>query len=193
MHAGHGLHRPGPALRSGCVLGPRHRRVHQGRIPFIGGQLVNLLLGGPIIAGETLSRFFALHVFIIPGLLIALVGVHLRLVLKLGINEYPMPGKVVRRETYVEEYEEMIKKDGVPFVPNVIGKDIVFSGLLLLAILTCALVLGPAGPNGPPDPTLIDTAPRPDFFFLWLYAVLALLPPYMETFLLLIGTGCRDC
>src|ERR1051325_1203112 len=45
-----------------------------GRVPFIGGWLVSLLLGGPIIAGETLSRFFALHVFVIPGMLIGLVG-----------------------------------------------------------------------------------------------------------------------
>ena len=38
-----------------------------GRTPLIGAQLVHLLLGGPIIAGETLSRFFTLHVFVIPG------------------------------------------------------------------------------------------------------------------------------
>src|ERR1700745_2798376 len=36
------------------------------RVPFIGGPLVDLLLGGPIIAGQTLTRFFALHVFVIP-------------------------------------------------------------------------------------------------------------------------------
>src|SRR5579862_1346854 len=77
-----------------------------GRVPDLGGALVNLLLGGPIIAGDTLSRFFALHVFVIPGLLIALVGLHLLMVLKLGISEWPMPGRLVRRETYLKEYEE---------------------------------------------------------------------------------------
>src|SRR5262249_18237728 len=41
------------------------------RITLIGSWLVSLLLGGPIIAGATLSMFFALHVFVIPGLLIA--------------------------------------------------------------------------------------------------------------------------
>src|SRR6266481_2658518 len=40
------------------------------RVPLMGPWLVNLLLGGPIIAGATLSRFFALHVFVVPGLLI---------------------------------------------------------------------------------------------------------------------------
>jgi quinol-cytochrome oxidoreductase complex cytochrome b subunit len=46
---------------------------------------------------------------------------------------------------------------------------------------------GPFGPSGQPDPTIIQTAPRPDYFFLWLYAVLSLLPPSMETPALLIG------
>ncbi len=40
------------------------------RVPFIGGPLVDLLLGGPIIAGPTLTRFFALHVFVIPGMML---------------------------------------------------------------------------------------------------------------------------
>jgi hypothetical protein len=44
-----------------------------GRAPLIGPNLVHLLLGGPIIAGETLSRFFTLHVVVIPGLLIGLI------------------------------------------------------------------------------------------------------------------------
>ena len=43
-----------------------------GRVPFVGGQLVHLVLGGPIINGATLTRFFALHVFVIPGTLLRL-------------------------------------------------------------------------------------------------------------------------
>ena len=158
-----------------------------GRVPLIGSNLVHLLLAGPIIAGETLSRFFTLHVFVIPGLIIALVAVHLRLVLTAGINEYPVPGKVVRKETYHQEYEEILKKEGVPFYPKAIGKDLIFSGVLIIAILTCAAIFGPKGPLGVPDPTQIDTVPRPDFFFLWIFSVLALLPPYLETFVLLVG------
>jgi ubiquinol-cytochrome c reductase cytochrome b subunit len=157
------------------------------RIPVLGPWIVNLLLGGPIIAGATLSRFFALHVFAIPGLLIAFVGVHLLLVLKLGINEWPMPGRIVRRATYIQEYHELTRKDGVPFVPGAIVKDMFFSGCILLAIAVCAVHFGPFGPSGQPDPTIIQTVPRPDYFFLWLYAVLSLLPPSMETPALLIG------
>lgn len=156
-----------------------------GRTPLVGPNLVHLLLAGPIIAGETLSRFFTLHVFVIPGLIIALISLHLRLVLAKGINEYPVPGKVVRKDSYAEEYETLLRKEGVPFYPAAIGKDLIFSGLVILGILACAAYFGPAGPSGAPDPTQINAVPRPDFFFLWLFSVLALLPPYLETFLLL--------
>jgi ubiquinol-cytochrome c reductase cytochrome b subunit len=157
------------------------------RVPILGPATVKLMLGGPIIAGATLSRFFALHVFVIPGLLIALVGLHLLMVLKLGINEWPMPGRIVKRATYTAEYEELVKKDGVPFVPYAVWKDIFFAAFILLAVAGCAVYFGPFGPSGRPDPTIIQTAPRPDYFFLWLYALLSLLPPSMETPALLIG------
>ena len=158
-----------------------------GRIPIVGGQLVQVVLGGPIIAGETLTRFFALHVFVIPGLLIALVGVHLLMVLKLGVSEYPMPGRLVNKNTYLAEYDEMVHKDGVPFVPVAFQKDLVFAGLLILAVLSCAAVFGPFGPGGEPDPTIIQTVPRPDYFFLWIFSVAALMPPSIESFVLLVG------
>src|SRR5215469_14280912 len=157
------------------------------RIPILGSRVVNLMLGGPIIAGATLSRFFALHVFVVPGLLIGFVCLHLLMVLRLGINEWPMPGRIVRRATYVKEYHELTSEDGVPFVPNAIRKDLVFSGLVLLSIAACASFFGPFGPSGQPDPTIIQTLPRPDYPFLWLYAVLSLLPPSLETPVLLIG------
>ena len=157
------------------------------RTPLLGAQLTSLLLGGPIIGGATLSRFFTLHVFVIPGLIIALVSVHLRLVLAAGINEFPVPGRRVDPATYHAEYEELLRREGVPFVPKAIGKDLVFAGCLLLAILTSAALFGPSGPNGPPDPALIHTNPRPDFYFLPLFSVFALLPPYTETFLMLVG------
>ena len=88
------------------------------RVPLAGPVLVSLLLGGPIIAGATLSRFFALHVFVIPGLLVAFIAVHVLLVLRLGVNEWPMPGRIVRRDTYLREYHELTSRDGVPFAPN---------------------------------------------------------------------------
>ena len=157
------------------------------RIPLVGGNLVHLLLGGPIIAGATLSRFFALHVFVIPGTLLAFAGLHVWMVLKLGINEWPMPGRVVRRSTYLHEYKDLTHKNGIPFVPGALWKDVFFSAAILAAVVVCALAFGPFGPSGQPDPTIVRTVPKPDFFFLWIYAALAYLPPSMETPCILIA------
>jgi ubiquinol-cytochrome c reductase cytochrome b subunit len=157
------------------------------RIPFVGGSLVHLLLGGPIIAGATLSRFFALHVFVIPGMLLAFAGLHVWMVLKLGINEWPMPGRLVRRSTYLTEYKDLTHKNGIPFVPGALWKDVFFSAAILAAVVVCALAFGPFGPSGQPDPTIVRTVPKPDFFFLWIYAALAYLPPSMETPCILIA------
>jgi ubiquinol-cytochrome c reductase cytochrome b subunit len=157
------------------------------RVPIAGPAIVKLMLGGPIIAGATLSRFFTLHVFVIPGILIGCVALHVLMVLKLGINEWPMPGRLVRRATYTAEYQELTRKDGAPFFPYAVWKDLFFAAAILLAVAACAAYFGPFGPTGRPDPTIIQTAPRPDYFFLWLYALLSLLPPSFETPALLIG------
>lgn len=151
------------------------------RVPLFGGWLVDLMLGGPIIAGPTLTRFFALHVFVIPGILLGLVGLHLWMVLKLGINDWPMPGRVVRKSTYVREYHELTKETGIAFIPDAAWKDAIFAAAIMLSVIACALIFGPFGPTGQPDPTIIQTAPKPDFAFLWIYAVLAYLPPSLET------------
>ena len=87
------------------------------RVPFAGSAIVKLMLGGPIIAGATLSRFFALHVFVIPGLLIGFVCLHVLMVLKLGINEWPMPGRIVKRATYLKDYQELTKTRWRAFRP----------------------------------------------------------------------------
>src|SRR4029450_8250700 len=68
-----------------------------------------------------------------------------------------------------------------------IWKDLFFAAAVLLAVGACAVVWGPFGPTGRPDPTIILTVPKPDYFFLWLYALLSLLPPALETPALLIG------
>ncbi len=157
------------------------------RVPVAGPTIVSVMLGGPIIAGATLSRFFALHVFVIPGTLIALVCVHLLMVLKLGINEWPMPGRLVKKATYERDYHELTRTDGMAFVPYAIWKDTFFAAFILIAVAGCAWYSGPFGPTGQPDPTIIQTVPKPDYFFLWLYALLSLLPPSLETPALLIG------
>jgi ubiquinol-cytochrome c reductase cytochrome b subunit len=155
------------------------------RVPGIGNQLRAIMLGGPYIGGATLSRFFALHVFVLPGITIALVGLHLVLILKGGISEMPKPGMVVDPATYRKDFEARVHKTGVPFWPDAAQRDLVFCGLALLVMVGLAAFYGPFGPNGNPDPTIIDANPRPDGAFLWIFAALALLPAQIETFLLL--------
>jgi ubiquinol-cytochrome c reductase cytochrome b subunit len=156
------------------------------RVPFIGAPLVHLMLGGPIIGGATLSRFFTLHVFVIPGLLIAGAGVHIWMTLLHGVSDWPMPGRLVSKSTYEREYHEITKATGIPFVPDAAWKDAVFAAAIMFAVMACAFFFGPFGPGGPPDPTIIQTVPKPDVAFLWIYAVLAFLPPSIETPVMLV-------
>ena len=157
------------------------------RIPLIGAPLVKLLLGGPIIAGATLSRFFALHVFVIPGMLIGFVGLHLLMVREAGdqrVADAGSPRAALDLRRGVQGADPPRRHS---LRPRRHRRDLVFSGVILLAIVFCALFLGPFGPGGRPDPTIIQTAPKPDFFFLWLYATLSFLPPAAETPFLLIA------
>jgi ubiquinol-cytochrome c reductase cytochrome b subunit len=156
-----------------------------GRVPEAGPTIVDLLLGAPIIGAATLSRFFALHVFVIPGLLITFLSVHLWLVLKKGISVPPRPGQIVDPATYDAQYEEELRR-GEPFSGEAMLKDIFFSALVVVVVVTIAALVGPKGPNGPPDPTLSGANPRPDWPFLWLFGLLSLSPPQAETAIILI-------
>lgn len=156
-----------------------------GRVPLIGPQVVQVLLGGPTIGGETLTRFYALHVFVLPGALLGLLAVHLHLVMRQGVSSMPAAGKTADPEVYDEQY----KKDlaiGEPFWPDPILKDGIFSALTLLLVFTLSVTIGPFGPSGPPDPTVIDANPRPEWFIMPLFGLLSLCPPEMETFVMLV-------
>jgi ubiquinol-cytochrome c reductase cytochrome b subunit len=156
-----------------------------GRVPYLGPYLVHLLLGGPIIGADTLSRFFALHVFVIPASLFFFLAVHLWLVLRKGISEPPEPGKLVDPKTYDARYHEELK-NGVPFLGDAVVKDMLFSALVVIVVLALAAIMGPKGPSGPPDPTLQGANPRPDWPFLWLFGLLSLSPANLETPIILI-------
>ncbi len=155
-----------------------------GRVPVFGPEVVRLMLGGPVIGGDSLSRFFTLHVFVIPGMLLAFLGVHLWLVLRRGISEPPIPGRPVEPRTYDAVYEEELK-EGVPFLGDAMMKDVFFSAMAVIVVVALAAVIGPKGPNAPPDPALGGANPRPEWPFLWLFALLSLSPAGAETFIIL--------
>jgi quinol-cytochrome oxidoreductase complex cytochrome b subunit len=71
--------------------------------PLIGPYLADFLRGGPDFGATTLSRFYAIHMLLIPGAIAALIGVHLYLVAKLGTTAPPWlkaePEPELRQET----------------------------------------------------------------------------------------------
>lgn len=155
-----------------------------GRVPEAGPSLVHLILGGEYIGSETLTRFFALHVFVLPILLICFLTVHLYLVVKRGISEPPQPGRLVDPATYDQEYAELLRQ-GVPFFPHAVYRDGIACAMAVLLVVAASVTFGPKGPGQIADPTLIHAEPRPDWYFLPLFALAALSPPSLETVLML--------
>jgi len=153
-----------------------------GRIPIIGKTIAHFLLAGETLGGATLSRFFAIHVFLIPALLFGLVGLHLFLVFRNGISEPPKSGRPVEPKKYRGWYENMLKEKGVPFWPNAAWRDMAFGLVVVLIIILLAVFVGPPAIGAPPDPANIHSNPRPDWYFLWIFALFALMPPSIEDF-----------
>src|SRR3954447_10342487 len=60
-----------------------------GTAPFLGPYLAQLMQGGTYINADTLSRFYAIHMLLIPGAIFALIGLHLYLVIRLGVTSPP--------------------------------------------------------------------------------------------------------
>ncbi|HAX68539.1 MAG TPA: cytochrome b N-terminal domain-containing protein [Anaerolineales bacterium] len=60
-----------------------------GTVPFIGEFILKVLRGGPELSALTLQRFFAAHIWIIPAILAALIGIHLYLIIKHGESHFP--------------------------------------------------------------------------------------------------------
>jgi ubiquinol-cytochrome c reductase cytochrome b subunit len=112
------------------------------------------------------------------------------MVLRHGISEEPKPGTpgaFVDKATYRPAYEERMKKKGVPFFPDAAKRDMVFCGIMLIVLVAVAAWYGPIGPSPRPDPANILVNPRPDFPFLWIFAVLALLTPAVEDYLIIVA------
>jgi len=158
-----------------------------GRVPVIGDWLARFILGGNTIGGATLSRFFAIHVFLVPALLFGFIALHLRLVLRHGISEPPREGKPVDPKTYRKEYAELLEQTGHPFWPDGAWRDVVFGTGMIIVIAALAIFVGPPPLDKPPDPSVLTADPRPDWYLLWYFAVLALIPPSIEGYVMILG------
>jgi len=152
-----------------------------GRVPLIGTWLAHLILGGQMLGGPTLTRFFVIHVFVMPGLIFAFVGLHLFLVLRHGISEPPRAGQPVNPRTYRQEYQERVHKTGVPFFPHAAWRDAVAAFIVVLGIVLLAWFFGAPKLDKLPDPSLVKASPHPDWYLLWYFSILALLPKGIES------------
>ncbi len=158
-----------------------------GRTPWIGGAIARFIIGGNTVGAATLSRFFAVHVFLVPGLIFAFIGAHLFLVIRNGISEPPQRGRPVDPKTYRAWYNDMLKRVGRPFWPDAAWRDAVVVLGLIVMLLLLAILRGPPELGKPPDPSIIEAHPRPDWYLLWYFAILALLPHGTESYFIILA------
>lgn len=157
-----------------------------GRVPFIGTFMARFVFAGREIGASTLVRIFAFHVFFIPAVIFLVVGLHLWLVLRNGISEPPESGRPVDPGKYRAWYQDLLKRDGVPYFPEAMWHEAAFGVLVVLVVLLLGLIAGPPGLTQAPSPSIVHVEPRPDWYFLWYYGVLALLRPWIEDYVIVL-------
>jgi cytochrome b6 len=138
-----------------------------GAVPVVGKFLLRLLRGGDEVTGATLTRFYGIHVAVLPLLVTALLGLHVFLVQKHGMS---VPPSVAQRQEAPRT---------MPFVPNFLLRDIV-GWLCALAILAALAAFLPAELGKKADP--FAPAPigiRPEWYFMFMFQTLKYLPSHI--------------
>lgn len=136
-----------------------------GAIPVIGEYALNFLRGGAQITAHTLSRFFGVHVLVLPATLAVMLIIHLTLVHQQGIADPDADLKEPGKE----------KKKLLPFFPNYV-LDEVIGWYIMLAVMIILASLFPAGLEDPADPLRTPPHAKPEWYFLFLYQGLKLVP-----------------
>jgi cytochrome b6 len=135
-----------------------------GVLPVVGSFLRALLRGGDAVTGATLTRFYGIHVAVLPALTVGLLGLHLYLVQRLGMSTPP----AVERQGGARR--------AMPFVPNFLLRDLV-GWLSALALLATLAAFWPAELGRKADP--FASAPigiKPEWYFMFMFQTLKYLP-----------------
>jgi len=144
-----------------------------GAVPIIGTPLMHFMRGGEDVTGATLSRFYALHVAVLPALTTALLALHLLFVQRQGMS---VPIKVARRVKQGARLEQM------PFFPDYVLRDVLlwYIAVAVLAALAAFYPweLGTKADAFAPVPPGI----RPEWYFLAMFHTLKLLPAHILWF-----------
>jgi cytochrome b6 len=141
-----------------------------GSVPLVGHFLLRLLRGGDDVTGATLSRFFGLHVAILPAITTALVAVHLLLVQRQGMS---VPLRVESQLKPGERVRQM------PFFPNYILRD-VLAWYIALAVLAALAAFYPWELGKKADPfAAVPAGIRPEWYFLAVFHTLKLIPSHV--------------
>ena len=162
-------------------------------IPFIGNALRTLWRGGDFVGPITLTRTFAIHIWVLPFLLFSFIGAHLYLLRRHGefgawVNydtdpdedEEKQIGERIRRAeppypTKRIERRYAAPRETVGFFPNQLFKDVALSTGLIAVIFVMGLISG-APLDGPSDPATLTYVPTPEWFFLPLDQFLVVAP-----------------
>jgi quinol-cytochrome oxidoreductase complex cytochrome b subunit len=64
-----------------------------GTVPWIGNFILRLLRGGSDLSAVTLTRFFAVHIWVLPAVIAAVIGVHVYMIIRLGESSIPKEGE----------------------------------------------------------------------------------------------------
>jgi len=129
-----------------------------GTVPFVGDFVGKILRGGEGVGAVTLTRFYALHTIWLPWLAFGLVGVHLFFVRYYGSSGLPQ-----------NTPEEM--QAGKPFYPDQLFEDALAIWVLFILLAAVARFV-PVPLEGRADPTDASYAPRPEWYFLFLFQLL---------------------
>jgi cytochrome b6 len=141
-----------------------------GAVPLVGRFALRLLRGGDDVTGATLSRFYGLHVAVLPAITTALVAAHLLLVQRQGMS---VPLDVERRIKAGERLEQM------PFFPNYILRD-VLAWYVVVAVLAALAAFYPWELGTKADPfAAVPPGIRPEWYFLAMFHTLKLLPSHV--------------